>query len=64
MATGATPADLITARIWSAGGESEEADGEGRHPRWRFLSPIAEMELIDDWDIMSLADTGSQSLRA
>jgi 3-hydroxy-9,10-secoandrosta-1,3,5(10)-triene-9,17-dione monooxygenase len=47
-----------------AGGEAEEGDTEGRRPRRRFLLPIAEMDMIDDWHVMGLAGTGSKSLRA
>jgi alkylation response protein AidB-like acyl-CoA dehydrogenase len=40
------------------------AAAEDDKPRLRFLLPIAEMEIIDDWHVMGLAGTGSKSLRA
>jgi len=47
-----------------AGAKSDEVDREGQPKRIRFLLPIAEMEIIDDWQVMGLAGTGSKSLRA
>lgn len=45
------------------GADAEEADGTGRRPRRRFLLPIAQLEIIDDWHVIGLAGTGSKSLR-
>jgi 3-hydroxy-9,10-secoandrosta-1,3,5(10)-triene-9,17-dione monooxygenase len=45
-------------------GGAEEIDDEGRRGRKRFLLPIADMAIIDDWHVMGLAGTGSKSLRA
>jgi 3-hydroxy-9,10-secoandrosta-1,3,5(10)-triene-9,17-dione monooxygenase len=39
------------------------ADDAAPPERKRFLLPIAEMEIIDDWHVMGLAGTGSKSLR-
>jgi 3-hydroxy-9,10-secoandrosta-1,3,5(10)-triene-9,17-dione monooxygenase len=47
-----------------AGAKSDEVDEAGMPRRIRFLLPIAEMEIIDDWQVMGLAGTGSKSLRA
>lgn len=47
-----------------AGAQSEGAHDNGEQPRLRFLLPIAGMEIVDDWHVMSLAGTGSKSLRA
>jgi 3-hydroxy-9,10-secoandrosta-1,3,5(10)-triene-9,17-dione monooxygenase len=46
-----------------AGAEPDNYDG-GPDPRLRFLLPITGMEIIDDWQVMGLAGTGSKSLRA
>jgi 3-hydroxy-9,10-secoandrosta-1,3,5(10)-triene-9,17-dione monooxygenase len=45
------------------GADAEEADETGRRPRRRFLLPIAQLEIIDDWYVIGLAGTGSKSLR-
>jgi 3-hydroxy-9,10-secoandrosta-1,3,5(10)-triene-9,17-dione monooxygenase len=47
-----------------AGAEAKAVDASGRPPRMRFLLPIAEMEIVDDWHVMGLVGTGSKSLRA
>jgi alkylation response protein AidB-like acyl-CoA dehydrogenase len=51
------------ARLVAGAAPETAADGEGRQ-RLRFLLPIAEMEIVDDWHVMGLAGTGSKSLRA
>lgn len=46
---------------WLVGGALVDGDPNAR---LRFLLPIGEMEIIDDWHVMGLAGTGSKSLRA
>jgi alkylation response protein AidB-like acyl-CoA dehydrogenase len=45
---------------WLVGGAVVDGDPPAR---LRFLLPVAELELIDDWHVMGLAGTGSKSLR-
>jgi 3-hydroxy-9,10-secoandrosta-1,3,5(10)-triene-9,17-dione monooxygenase len=45
---------------WLVGGAVVEDEAK---TRLRFLLPIAELEIIDDWRVMGLAGTGSKSLR-
>jgi 3-hydroxy-9,10-secoandrosta-1,3,5(10)-triene-9,17-dione monooxygenase len=45
------------------GADADEPDETGRRPRRRFLLPIAQLEIIDDWHVIGLAGTGSKSLR-
>ena len=47
-----------------AGAEAAAAAADQPPARMRFLLPVAEMEILDDWQVMGLAGTGSKSLRA
>jgi alkylation response protein AidB-like acyl-CoA dehydrogenase len=47
-----------------AGAEAETASADRRASRLRFLLPIAKMEIVDDWQVIGLAGTGSKSLHA
>jgi alkylation response protein AidB-like acyl-CoA dehydrogenase len=49
---------------WLVAGAVPQTPAAGERPRrLRFLLPIAEMEIVDDWYVMGLGGTGSKSLR-
>ena len=62
-ATGAIRAAATYCAYLVGGADAEEADETGRRARRRFLLPIAQLEIIDDWHVIGLAGTGSKSLR-
>jgi alkylation response protein AidB-like acyl-CoA dehydrogenase len=46
-----------------AGADAAEPDETDRRSRRRFLLPIPALEIVDDWQVLGLAGTGSKSLR-
>jgi alkylation response protein AidB-like acyl-CoA dehydrogenase len=60
----ASGCDYCAYLVAGAEAEAEAVDDAGCRPRKRFLLPIAETEVVDDWHVMGLVGTGSKSLRA